>query len=138
MNIAARLLADCHPLGHFDGWPLLLMDKAEVTWLILVPETTVIEVCDLSAAEQTRLMAAITVLSRVLRERCGAQKLNVAAIGNLVPQLHIHVIGRRSDDPWWPQTAWGQPSTARYARERVDALIAILRGALGPTFSPTR
>jgi hypothetical protein len=50
---------------------------------------------------------------------------------------YIHVIGRRTDDPWWPQAAWGQPSTARYARERVDALRASLLDALGSIFSPS-
>ena len=132
--LAATLRADCHVLGRLSFCQLLLVNKAEVPWLIAVPETDVIELCDLSTDEQALLQGEINQLGRWLRTRFAVTKLNIAAIGNIVPQLHIHIIGRHPDDPWWPAVAWGQPSTHGYAPARVAAIATALEQDLGSAY----
>ena len=135
--LAPRLRADCHVLGHLDFCHVLLVNQAEVPWFILVPATACIELCDLSPADQQRLLAEITALSGVVRAHSPVTKLNVAALGNVVPQLHVHVIGRRPDDPYWPGVVWGQPSTRTYDVFQVRDIVALLERTLGPAFTPT-
>ena len=134
-SLAAPLRAESHVLGRLPLCQVLLVNKAEVPWCILVPETTVIELCDLSATEQTQLQGEINQLSRWVRARFAVTKLNIAAIGNLVPQLHIHIIGRHPDDAWWPSVAWGQPSSRGYEPARVTELALLLAQDLGGAYS---
>ena len=134
-TLAAPLRAESHVLGRLPLCQVLLVNKAEVPWCILVPETTVIELCDLSATEQTQLQGEINQLSRWVRARFAVTKLNIAAIGNLVPQLHIHIIGRHPDDAWWPSVAWGQPSSRGYEPARVTELALLLAQDLGGAYS---
>lgn len=131
----ARLRADCHVLGRLPLCEVLLLNRAEVPWFILVPRTTPIDLCDLTAAEQGQLLGEVSQLSRVIRQHFAATKLNVAAIGNRVAQLHVHVIGRRTDDPWWPGVVWGQPSSKTYADARVAAIRTLLSAELGAAFT---
>lgn len=134
-SLAAPLRAESHVLGRLPLCQVLLVNKAEVPWCILVPETTVIELCDLSATEQTQLQGEINQLSRWVRARFAVTKLNIAAIGNLVPQLHIHIIGRHPDDAWWPSVAWGQPSSRGYEPARVTEIALLLAQDLGGAYS---
>jgi diadenosine tetraphosphate (Ap4A) HIT family hydrolase len=86
---------------------VLAMNDAEFPWLILVPRRTgVSDIIDLGD-EQAILMEELSLISHVLKEETKCDKLNVAAIGNVVPQLHIHVVARRKDDPLWPKPIWG-------------------------------
>ena len=86
---------------------VLAMNDAEFPWLILVPRRTgVSDIIDLGDA-QAILMEELSLISHVLKEETKCDKLNVAAIGNVVPQLHIHVVARRKDDPLWPKPIWG-------------------------------
>ena len=86
---------------------VLAMNDAEFPWLILVPRRTgVSDIIDLGD-EQAMLMEELSLISHVLKEETKCDKLNVAAIGNVVPQLHIHVVARRKDDPLWPKPIWG-------------------------------
>ena len=133
-ELAAPLRAECHVLGRLPFCHVLLLNKAEVPWFILVPETQHIELCDLSAAEQLLLQDEINRLSRFVRAHFAISKLNVAAIGNVVAQLHIHVIGRHPEDPWWPQVAWGQHSEGGYADARVVEVAQWLVTALGDDY----
>ena len=133
-TLAAPLRADCHVLGRLPMCQLLLMNKAEVPWFILVPDTEVIELCDLSDSEQIRLQSEITQLSRFVRARFKIAKLNIAAIGNIVPQLHIHVIGRHPDDVWWPAVAWGRVSERVYQPARVAEITMLLEQDLGGAY----
>ena len=135
-ELAAPLRADCHGLGRLPLSHVLLLNKREVPWFILVPETSVIELCDLSVAEQAQLQTEINQLSRLVRTRFPVTKLNVAAIGNIVSQLHIHVIGRHPQDPWWPNVAWGQVSTGGYDAAEVSAIAAVLVEELGADYQP--
>ena len=134
-SLAAPLRAESHVLGRLPLCQVLLVNKAEVPWFILVPQTTVIEWCDLSATEQTRLQGEINQLSRWVRTRFAVTKLNIAALGNLVPQLHIHIIGRHPDDAWWPGVAWGQPSSRGYEPARVTEIALLLAQDLGGAYT---
>ena len=135
-ELAEPLRADCHVLGRLPLCQVLLMNKAEVPWFILVPETSHIELCDLSTAEQTRLGGEITLLSRFVRAQFAVTKLNVAAIGNIVAQLHVHLIGRHSGDAWWPGVAWGQVSAQGYEAAQVAKIAALLKQELGDVYRP--
>jgi diadenosine tetraphosphate (Ap4A) HIT family hydrolase len=92
-------------------WPLsrvFLYNDSRYPWGLLVPRRAgVIEMCDLSAADQAQMMAEIVKLSGLIRVLPGVEKLNVGNLGNMVPQLHVHVIGRRKGDPAWPGPVWG-------------------------------
>lgn len=92
-------------------WPLcrvFLFDDARYHWGLLVPRRPgVVEMCDLTADDQQQLMAEIVKLSGMVRTLPGVTKLNVGNLGNMVPQLHVHVIGRHAGDPAWPGPVWG-------------------------------
>jgi len=96
---------------HLADWPLsrlFLYNDSRYQWGLLVPRREgVIEMCDLGAADRTQLMAEIVKLSELIRPLPGVEKLNVGNLGNMVPQLHIHVIGRFKGDPAWPGPVWG-------------------------------
>ncbi|MDY0225874.1 MAG: HIT family protein [Desulfomicrobium apsheronum] len=102
------LAADCHDLGVWRNLRLLLHKDAHVPWLILVPETSVTEWHELPGDLHRQLLAASTLLARMLKTDFACDKVNVAAIGNMVPQFHYHVIGRRKTDPYWPGVVWGR------------------------------
>jgi diadenosine tetraphosphate (Ap4A) HIT family hydrolase len=86
---------------------LLAMNDGEFPWLILVPRRTgASDIIDLGN-EQIQLMEELSLVSRVLKDETRCDKLNVGAIGNVVPQLHVHVVARRKDDPLWPKPVWG-------------------------------
>ena len=104
-----QLLADCHSIGRFNLSHVLLHRNAGLPWLILVPEVDagVRELYELDEHSRRVLDAEIDAVARYLKQSLGAHKINVAAIGNLVPQLHIHVVGRYAGDPCWPNVVWG-------------------------------
>jgi diadenosine tetraphosphate (Ap4A) HIT family hydrolase len=113
---------------------LLLADDATYPWLILVPRRAgIVEVVDLARDDRIALLDEIAAVSEALRATTGCHKLNVAALGNAVPQLHVHVIARFRDDPAWPGPIGGAaPPTAREPAVR-DALVEALREALVST-----
>lgn len=108
-----RLLADCHRLGRLSASHLLLHRNAALPWLILVPETGLRNLLDLPSPQRDAVLADCKRVSDYLLGPGGAEHVNVAWIGNLVPQLHVHVIGRRRDDPCWPEPVWGRLGSAR-------------------------
>ena len=116
-------------------WPLcqvLLKNDADYPWAMLVPtEPNITEICDLTAENQQQLIAEIAQLSRIMRETFQPIKLNVGALGNIVSQLHVHVIARQSNDKAWPHGVW-QPShqPVPYANARLAELVAQLSGQL--------
>ena len=116
-------------------WPLcrvLLMNDASYPWLILVPEVPdAVDLHDLDAGQGAELMREIRQASRALRDLVGAHKMNVAALGNVVPQLHIHVIARFEQDPAWPRPVWGVVPARPYAEAELEARLSELRAALG-------
>lgn len=101
------LAADCHVLGTWRELRLLLHRDAHVRWFILVPETDATEWHELSASLRDQLLTASSILGAMLKND-GCDKINIAAIGNMVPQFHFHVIGRWKTDPYWPGVVWGR------------------------------
>ena len=113
-----------------------LQDDARWPWLILLPRIDhAVELTDLSRKDHGRLMGEIVTASMAVR-RLGeflerpVEKLNVAALGNVTPQLHVHVIGRRSDDPAWPRPVWGEGVAEPYSGDRLSELIEVLTHSL--------
>ena len=114
-----------------------LQDDARFPWLILLPRVAgAVELVDLGRKDQGRLMGEIAQASeavRALGDKLGrpVEKLNVAAIGNVTAQLHVHVVGRRRDDGLWPDPVWGRGETQRYGDQRED-LVQVVRDILLP------
>lgn len=112
-----RLQQDCLVLGDFPLCRLLLSKDANYPWFILVPrQADVSELFDLTAADQQQLWQETTCLANSLKQEFAADKMNVATLGNVVSQLHMHVIVRHRNDAAWPapvRARWRLPSTAR-------------------------
>jgi len=130
-----------HPQLSADGlflvdWPLtqvLRMNDATYPWLILVPRLTdAREIIDLSAVDRVRLMDEIAWASHALRDLQRPDKINVGALGNVVPQLHIHVLGRFKDDPAWPKPVWGHAAAIRFEATDAAREVETWRTALSP------
>ena len=130
-ELDARLAADTYFVGKTPLCRLLLMDDARFPWLILVPEVAAVsEPFDLSEANQAALWRESMHLSRFLKAHYQADKLNIAALGNQVPQLHLHHIARYHSDVAWPGPVWGVGTPEAYAAEAVTHLIRTLREGL--------
>ncbi len=130
-EVHSQLLADCEQLGNLDLCSVLLMRDARFPWLILVPRINGLrDLHDLPANNREQAFTEIEVASEALRSYTSADKINVAALGNMVPQLHIHVIGRRKDDAGWPGPVWSAgPATALKGaelQERASALKTLV------------
>ena len=127
-----RLSADTVPVGDLSLSSVLLMDDARFPWLILVPRRAAAsELTDLDAPEAEALMTEIRLAVGVMQALSRPDKVNVAALGNVVAQLHVHVVGRFRSDPAWPGPVWGfeapkpYPAHARAQLvERAGALFA--------------
>jgi diadenosine tetraphosphate (Ap4A) HIT family hydrolase len=118
-ELDARLQQDCFRLGRLEFCHVLLLDNAAVPWFVLVPETEVTEICDLPIAQQHLLLQETTAVANYVRQAFVTDKLNVAAIGNIVRQLHVHVVGRRPGDYCWPGVVWGAVPPERYTDEQL-------------------
>ncbi len=107
-SLDPQLERDTVPIGDLTLARILAMNDATYPWLILVPRVPgAVELIDLDDEQQAQLMDEIAMLSRVLKDVTACDKLNVAAIGNVVAQLHVHLVARRRDDPAWPRPVWG-------------------------------
>ena len=107
LDVHPQLLADCHYLGRLPATELLLHRNASLPWFILVPETELVDFLDLPREHREAVLADCAHVSRFLKQVLGLPKVNFAGLGNVVPQLHLHVIGRAPVDPCWPQPVWG-------------------------------
>ena len=126
-----RLAADTHLVGDFELSRVLLMDDARFPWLILVPRhPNVRELIELPRDEQHALLDEINRCSHVLHALFKPDKLNVAALGNVVAQLHVHVVARRKGDAAWPRPVWGVGEREPFATPARSARLAALRTAL--------
>lgn len=127
----SRLAADCIVVGDLALCRVLLMNDARFPWLILVPRRTgAREIIDLLDEDQAQLMREVAVASRALRVLVAPHKLNVAALGNSVAQLHVHVIARTQTDAAWPRPVWGVGEAAPYAAGAAQALAAKIDAVL--------
>jgi diadenosine tetraphosphate (Ap4A) HIT family hydrolase len=123
-----QLERDTFSVGDLPLSRVLLMDDANFPWLIAVPRAAgAVEIFDLDAREQAQLMSELALLARRLKDLTGCDKINVAAIGNVVPQLHVHLVARRRDDAAWPRPVWGALPARRYEENERDRLIEALR-----------
>lgn len=121
------MLPDTHLLGRTDAGHVLIQHDAALPWFIVVPETATTDLLDLDAPHRERLLETCAALSRYVKNDLGFPKVNVASIGNVVPRLHVHVVGRRPGDPCWPAPVWGNLATGeRYAPERIAEMTAAL------------
>ena len=129
----ARLAADTHLIGDLPLSQLRLFDDARFPWFVLVPRIAgARELIDLDEGDQRTLLAEINRVGRVMETEFRPDKLNVAALGNVVPQLHVHVIARFTNDAAWPHPVWGRGERVAYAASEREARIATWRGALIP------
>lgn len=131
-----RLLQDTLPIGDSPLCTLLLSNDSNYPWFILVPKRPGIsEVFQLSEAEQAQLWKETTYLSAVLDRAFKADKMNVAALGNVVNQLHMHVIVRLKSDAAWPAPVWGKHPAKPYSPEEVARIRSQLRSELTEAFT---
>lgn len=131
-HLDPRLADDTAPVIDLKLCDVRLMDDANHPWLVLVPRVAdAVEIFDLDATQRSQLTAEIDAVSRVLKTLFKPDKLNVAALGNLVPQLHVHVIARFRTDIAWPRPVWGAANVRPYAPEELIERVTALRSALG-------
>ena len=129
-SLHPQLAQDTGCVGDMPLTRVLLANDANYPWLILVPRKPGLsELIDLDENEQVQLMGEIATSARVLQHITECDKLNVAALGNQVPQLHVHIIGRRHSDAAWPKPVWGTvPPTAYDPNVRAGFVAALRRG----------
>ncbi len=135
-NLDPRLQQDTFVLGDFPLCRLLLMNDANYPWFILVPRREAVsELFQLDVADQQQLWLETTQLAEVLKDAFIADKMNVATLGNVVSQLHMHVVVRRCEDPAWPAPVWGKHPARPYAGDEITALRDRLRRVVSDDFS---
>lgn len=132
----SRLQQDTLLIGDFPLCRLLLSNDSNYPWFILVPRRPeIVEVFDLAAEEQLQLWQETTALSQLLKGLFNADKINVAALGNVVSQLHMHVIVRLGTDIAWPAPVWGKHPARPYAVQEFSLIIEQLRQVLVGDFT---
>jgi diadenosine tetraphosphate (Ap4A) HIT family hydrolase len=130
-EIHPQLLADCHLLGRLPGCHLLLHRNAALPWFILVPETERTDVLDLPAAQRNFILAECAQVAEFIKRRWQLPKVNFGAIGNVVPQMHLHVIGRSPGDPCWPKPVWGNLAVNEaYPEQELGSIVQALRQSI--------
>ena len=126
-----QLESDCVTIGRFTLSRLLLMNDNQFPWLILVPEVAdITEIYQLTKQQQGVLIEESSYLAEQLRMIFNADKINIAAIGNLVPQLHIHHVARYRSDKAWPAPVWGKFSAVAYTGQELVETIRKLKDNL--------
>jgi diadenosine tetraphosphate (Ap4A) HIT family hydrolase len=131
-HLDPRLADDTAPVIDLKLCEVRLMDDANHPWLVLVPKVPgATEIIDLGPDQRALLTQEIDAAARALKALFKPHKLNVAALGNLVPQLHVHVIARYTDDIAWPRPVWGAANARPYPPEDLVERVGALRAALG-------
>jgi diadenosine tetraphosphate (Ap4A) HIT family hydrolase len=126
-----RLAADTAFVTDLDLSKLLLLNDSQYPWTLLVPRRPDIkEAHHLSDADQQQLLRESNMLCKVMEELFNPHKLNVAAIGNVVPQLHIHHIARFETDPAWPAPVWGALPAVPYSSDEKEQLVQRIKAAV--------
>jgi diadenosine tetraphosphate (Ap4A) HIT family hydrolase len=130
-NLHPQLAADTLHVADLPLCKVLLMNDRQYPWLILVPQVREArEFLDLTAREQQQVWAEMLAVQGVLKELTNPQKLNVGALGNMVPQLHIHIIARFEGDAAWPKPVWGQKPAIPYSPMEAGEFLSRLKPAL--------
>ncbi len=127
----SKLAADTFEVINLEVSQLLLMNDARYPWLILVPQVSGMrDLHNLSAQQYLAVTQEIVQVSEVLEGVTQAHKMNVGALGNMVPQLHIHIIARQTNDTAWPAPVWGMGEAQPYGQDAADTLIQQLASKL--------
>lgn len=127
-ELHAQLASDTYCVGKLPLSLVLLSKDANYPWLILVPRRAdICELTDLCPDDQTQLFKEQILLLGLLRNLFVADKMNMAALGNMVPQLHVHIVARFKHDAAWPKPIWGQVSALNYSSEQLENRLESLR-----------
>lgn len=136
-DIHPQLLDDCHHLGYLPQSAVLLNRNALLPWFILVPDTRLTDVLDLPDHHRNAVLEECAAVSAFIKQVLGYGKVNFAGLGNVVPQMHLHIIGRSSEDGCWPQPVWGNLSdSAEYTLEQLQEWQSELVKMVGMTARP--
>ena len=131
-TLDARLAADTLVIGDLGLSQALLMNDARYPWVILVPRRPqLVELTDLDLGERAVLTQELTQAADALLAWSGVEKINIGLLGNIVRQLHAHVVGRRAGDAAWPGPVWGAGAALAYEPAEADARLAWLRNKFG-------
>lgn len=126
-----RLATDTSPVASLPLCDVLLMNDARYPWLVLVPRRSgLIEVVDLDPVDQTVLWQELNQVSAALRSIVPCEKLNIGVLGNIVRQLHVHVVLRQVNDDAWPGPVWGHGTAVAYAQQPLQTLVQSLQQLL--------
>jgi len=126
-----RLAADTRPVARLALCEVRLMDDARFPWLVLVPRRpALVEIADLAEADQRTLWLEVNRAAAALRATAACDKINIGALGNIVRQLHVHVVARREGDEAWPGPVWGHGRAQRYAHDPCERLIECLHASI--------
>jgi diadenosine tetraphosphate (Ap4A) HIT family hydrolase len=127
-ELNARLQQDTLEVMDLHFSRLLLMNDSRFPWLVLVPmKNNILEIFELEKVEQHQLLLEITEISKIFKTMFNADKLNVASIGNIVPQLHVHIIARTKNDSAWPSPVWGFGKSLPYSLKQAELIIHNLK-----------
>ncbi|WP_315724213.1 MULTISPECIES: HIT family protein [unclassified Bradyrhizobium] len=127
-SLHPQLAKDTINIGDLPLSRVLVIKDANYPWLLLVPRREgAVEIIDLDEVAQAQLMTEITRVSRAVKEITKCDKLNVAALGNMVPQLHVHIIARRASDVAWPRPVWGVAPPVPHDPQEVESFISAIR-----------
>ena len=127
-SLHSRLKEDTIDIGDLPLSRVLVIRDANYPWLLLVPRRPdVVDIIDLDEVEQAQLMTELSRTARALKEITKCDKLNIAALGNMVAQLHVHIIARRTSDAAWPRPVWGVVPPLAHDAEEVQLFISALR-----------
>ncbi len=133
-----QLQQDCLYLGRARLCHLLLMKDANYPWCILVPDRdNISEIHQLEESDQLQLMRESSILSGILEKVFKADKINIAALGNIVPQLHIHHVVRYRNDKAWPAPVWGAVKAQAYSEAALQSVVNKITEGLGDRFEFT-
>jgi diadenosine tetraphosphate (Ap4A) HIT family hydrolase len=127
-SLHPQLTKDTIDIGDLPLSRVLVIKDANYPWLLLVPRREgAVEIIDLDEVAQAQLMTEISRVSRAVKDITKCDKLNIAALGNVVPQLHVHVIARRTSDVAWPRPVWGVAPPLAHDAEEVQTFISAIR-----------
>ncbi len=130
-KLHSQLAADCFDLGEFDLCRLLLMNDSRYSWVILVPQRDKLtEIFQLNELDQIQLAKESTYLSKKMADVFSADKMNIASLGNVVPQLHIHHVVRYKKDPAWPAPIWGFGNAIKYEVKELELIKIKVEGIM--------
>jgi diadenosine tetraphosphate (Ap4A) HIT family hydrolase len=129
-TVDERLQKDTVGVASLSLCRVLLMNDSSFPWLVLVPAREGMrEIYELGIRDRSVLIEEVAAASEIIRDLFAPDKINIGALGNLVPQLHIHIIGRLRTDPAWPGPVWGAGTARPYSEEELNAVAGRIKEA---------